>query len=485
MELNKIKKVHIIGIGGCASSAVAELLCKNGITVTGSEMKPRDGLKYLEKQGIKIIYFHDKENLKLNNKKPDFVLYSPAVSALNPDNPELLEAKKEKIHLLSWEEFIGDYLNASNKIGITVCGSEGKGTTAGILTQILKNTEYDPLAILGAKIKKINGKIDSNIHFGNGDTYILEADEYNRNFLSYHPSIAIMINFKYEHPETYKDFNEYQEAFYNFFKGMNEKKILILKASKEIVDFVYKYKLDKSHSIIWFGKESDHYKDIKLDYKIINHNISEKGNSFILESKKEKYEFFLSALPGYMALNATGAIIASLKLGLSLKQIQKNILRFKGMVRRFDIYKTKNNGVIITDYGHSPGAINHILQEIKKIFNDKKIHLIFQPHLFSRTYNFFKEFINELKCADKVSLIDIYPAREDPEFWKTKVSSYMIYEKLKESNKDVYYGGKSSEIYKNLLKRIDEKDVTCFIGAGDMDLYYHEILDHLHVKNFF
>ena len=477
MELNIIKKVHIIGIGGCASSAIAELLYRNGITVTGSEIKQRDGLNYLEKIGIKIVYFHDKNNIHINNIKPDLILYSPAVSALNPDNPELIEARRLKIPLLSWEEFIGDYLNASGKTGITVCGSEGKGTTAGILTQILKGTEFDPLSILGAKIKKIEDKMDSNIYFGNGKTYILEADEYNRNFLNYHPSINIMINFKYEHPETYKNFNEYQEAFYNFFGGMSNNKKLILKATKEIVEFVERYELNKKHLITWFGDDSEKFNYIKLDYKIVNHVISQSGNNFVLESKKGKYDFKINAFPGYMVYNATGAIIASLELGLPPENVQKNILRFKGMVRRFDVYKTKGNGVIITDYGHSPEAINHIIKEIRNIFKGEQIHLIFQPHLFSRTYNFFKEFIYELKHADKISLIDIYPAREDPEYWNKKVSSYMIYEKLKELKKDVYYAGKSAEIYENLSDKINKDEVTCFLGAGDMDLYYQKILN--------
>ena len=485
MKLNEIKKVHIIGIGGCASSAIGELLCKNGITITGSEIKQREGLTYLEKMGIKIIYFHDKNNLNLGDIKPDLVLYSPAVSALNSNNPELIEAKNLKIPLLSWEEFIGDYLNASGKIGIAVCGSEGKGTTAGILTQILKGTEYDPLSILGAKIKHINGRKDSNIYLGNGKSYILEADEYNRNFLNYHPSINIMINFKYEHPETYKNFNEYQEAFYNFFKGMSSSKVLILKTTTEIIRFVKKYGLNKTHSITWFGNGSGDLDNIKQNFKIIDHSVNITGNNFILGSGEGKFNFKLSALPGYMVYNATGAIIASLKLGLSPIQIKKNILRFKGMVRRFDVLKTENNGIIITDYGHSPEAISHIIEEIRAIFSNKKVHLIFQPHLFSRTYNFFYEFVNELKKADRISLIDIYPARENSEYWVKKVSSYMIYEKLKDLKKDVYYAGKSSEIYKSLSGKIDENDVTCFIGAGDMDLYYKEILDFFKAKSYY
>lgn len=153
------------------------------------------------------------------------------------------------------------------------------------------------------------------------------------------------------------------------------------------------------------------------------------------------------------------------------------------MVRRFDLFKTKKNGVIITDYGHSPESINQIIKEIRNIYKNKKIHLIFQPHLFSRTYNFFNEFVGELKEADRVSLIDIYPARENPELWKEKISSYMICEKLKKMKKDVYYAGKSREIYNTLKGKIDENEITCFVGAGDMDQYYDRLLDFFHAKS--
>ena len=482
MNFKKIKSIHIIGIAGCASSAIAELLINNAVMVTGSEIKQRDGLTYLEKKGIKIFYSHNKKNLYLNKSLPDIVLYSPAVIALDPNNPELIEAKKLNIPLMSWQNFIGDYLNSKGKLGITVCGSEGKGTTAGILTTILKDTEWDPLSILGAKIKKINTGNDSNIYYGTGNAYILEGDEYNRNFHNYHPAISIMVNFQYEHPETYKNFDEYRESFYVFFNGMKGEKILILRAAKNIIDFVNEYNLQKNHPITWYGNENE-IQNIKTNYTIKNHTISAKGNIFTLKSNEEEINFNLPILPGYMIYNAAGAIIASLKLGLSIKQIKKNILRFKGMVRRFDIYKTKKNGIIITDYGHSPQAINHIIKEIRSIFIHKKIHLIFQPHLFSRTYNFFNEFINALKKADKLSLIDIYPARENPLDWKEKISSYMLYEKLKNDGMNVFYAGKSHEIKNNLLDKIDEKEITCFLGAGDMDLYYTAILGSLEARS--
>jgi UDP-N-acetylmuramate--alanine ligase len=483
VQLNKIKKIHIIGIGGCAASAIAEFLNKNNITVTGSEIKRRDGLEYLENKNIKVAYEHNKKNLHLGGIIPDIVLYSPAVISLNPNNPELIESKRLGIKTISWEEFIGEYLNALGSTGITVSGSEGKGTTAGILTMILKGTELDPLAILGAKIKNVDNGIDSNIYMGKAKTYILEGDEYNRNFFNYHPTINITVNFQFEHPETYKDFNDYKNAFNKFFSGMKASKTLIFKNTKNLIDFAKEYNLDKTHKIIWYGDS-----DLKIDdchYLITNQSVSIKGVSFKLKTNNGEFEFVIPSLPGYLVYNAAGAVIAAIELGLPVKTIQQNIQRFKGMVRRFDIYKTKNNGIIITDYGHSPESIRTIVGEIRNIFKDKKLHLVFQPHLFSRTYNFFNEFIEELGKADRISLIDIYPAREKIEDWDKKINSFMIYENLKKNGCNVFYAGKSSNIPESLKDKINDNEITCFIGAGDMDIYYPVILHQHGVTSYF
>jgi len=483
MGFKNLKNVHIIGIGGCASSAIAELLTINKVQVTGSEMKKRADLSYLEKMGIIIKYTHDRKNII--NLKPDIILYSPAVMALNPHNPEILEAKKKNIKLLSWQEFIGDYLNSIGRKGITVSGSEGKGTTAGVLTIILKGTKHDPLAILGAKIKGINNGASSNIYLGMGDTYILEGDEYNRNFYYYNPSVNITVNFKYEHPETYKNFGEYKEAFFNFFSKMKNEKLLIFKATENTVNLVNEFCLDRTHNIIWYGDNCNKDFIKKCSYIIDKISITKKGINYLLTSKERNIKVFIPAFPGYMVYNTTGAIIAAVELGVPDNIILENLKSFKGMIRRFDLYKIKKGGIIITDYGHSPEAVNIIINEARKIFKNKKIHLIFQPHLFTRTYNFFNEFVDELKKADKISLIDIYPAREDPVKWRDKISSYMIYEELKKAGATCFYEGKSSEMFNNMKDKIDEKEITIFIGAGDMDFYYNSILEYYNAKSFF
>lgn len=482
--MDNLKNVHIVGIGGCASSAIAEYLADNGVNVSGSEMKPRSGLEYLESKNVKIFYSHNENNIHYNGK-PDIVLFSPAIIALNPDNPEIVEAKKLNIKCESWEEFIGNYLSSMGKIGITVSGSEGKGTTAGILTAILKDTEYDPLSILGAKLKNINNNEDSNIYIGKGKSYILEGDEYNRNFHSYHPEINVMINFEFEHPETYKDFDDYSDSFATFFKNMKGGKKLILHSTKKIREFVDKYGFS---NITWFGFEDETAMLTPNSdfYTIKEHCLTEKGNRItLLHSSGDEMSFDIPALPGYIALNGTGAILAAIELGLDKERIKTNLKRFVGMVRRFDVYKSRMGGVLITDYGHSPESIRHIICEIRNIFSGRKLHIVFHPHLFSRTANFFNEFAVELAKADRISLLDIYPARENPDLWAAKVSSQKLAHEIAKTNPSVFYAGAADKIYDSLLDKIDENEVTCFIGAGNMDLYYGKILESLGCTNWF
>jgi UDP-N-acetylmuramate--alanine ligase len=266
---------------------------------------------------------------------------------------------------------------------------------------------------------------------------------------------------------------------------MNNEKILILRAQKETVDFIDQYKLRVSHKVILFGDEIDKNEFPDIDYLIKDKNINSKGISFSLTFNGKKYIFKISSLPGYLVYNASGAIITAMMLGLTPELIQGRLNKYTGLVRRFDLYKSKNNGIVITDYGHSPESINCIVSEIRKIFTGKKIHLVFQPHLYSRTYNFFNAFIESLSKADKISLIDIFPARENHKDWHKKISSNMLFDELKKLGKNVFYAGPSCNIMNRLIDKIDEKEITCFIGAGDMDLYYPQILASLECRNYF
>ena len=478
--MKELKHVHILGIGGCACSAIGEYLCEKGICVTGSERAMREDLGYLEEKGIKIFYQHAAENLK---DVPQLLLYSPAVKALAPDNPEFKEAEKLGIPQESWENFIGKYLLDEGRIGITVSGSEGKGTTAGILTAILQDTKWDPLSILGAQMKMPSG--NSNIFMGKGCTYILEGDEYNRNFHNYHPEINVMINFAFEHPETYHDFDDYKASFAHFFNGMTGRKKQILHATANIIEFVRE---NNFKNITWFGlpDEIELLKKSNVDmtkvWTITNHKLTPEGNYFTLEAENEQsLPLFVPALPGYLALNATGAVLAALELGMQASDVIEGLKRFTGMKRRFDVCGTKP--VFITDYGHSPESIRHIIGEIRTVFPQRKLHMIFQPHLFSRTYNFLDDFASALAAADKISLIDIYPAREKKEEWENRVSSEMLAKKTAAFNSNTKYCGSPQMIAENLRDSIDTDDVVCLMGAGDMDRYYGELIGYFNKES--
>ncbi|MGI6680788.1 MAG: UDP-N-acetylmuramate--L-alanine ligase [Bdellovibrionota bacterium] len=493
LNLSKLKKIHFVGIGGSAISAVARLLFKNNIKITGSDASKNAMTESLSELGIKIFDSQVKENLRYEDELPDLVLISPALIFLDPNNEEILYAKEKNIRVLTWQEFLGDYLDALDKFGLITCGSEGKGTTCSFLKWILKGTKYDPLTILGANLKDINeiGK-KSNVYEGSSNTYILEGDEFNKNFHNYHPHIVMMVNFQYEHPEFYKNFDEYKKSFYEFFCGMKgDDKTLIFRATENMVKLVKEYDLEKTHKIIWYKNSDDDVEnnvenniEVNCDYIISNVSKNgEKGIKFMLETPKGSCMFNINAFPYYLANNSTAAIICAMELGLSLEEIWTNIQRFNGIERRFDVYKFGKNGTIITDYGHSPSSIRQVVKEAREFFPNKKLHLVFQPHLFSRTYNFFDELISELSKADKVSLVDVYPARERKEDWEDKIHSKMLVDKLNENNIDAEYIGEANKVHEALLGKVNDGETTLFMGAGDMDKSYKKLFAKLEAEN--
>lgn len=480
-DIKDIKKVYFVGIGGSAISAVAKMLHLNGIEVLGSDMQKSGMSQELEDMGIRVFYSQVKENIANEKVLPDLIITTPAVKHLNKNNEEILFAEEKNIEVRLWQEFLGSYLFTTDKIGLMTSGSEGKGTTCGILAWLLKDTSYDPFMILGANLKDINGdKKATNIYLGKGNSFIIEADEFDRNFHNYHPDIVMMVNFSYEHPEVYKDFNEYKESFFKFYEGMKGAKTLIFRATKNMVEFVKEYGLQKTHHIIWYRNENDEF-TVECDYVVKDVKLKKEKNgiTFMLDTPQGIFGFELNSLPFYLANNAAASIICALELGLDPQTVWEKIRQYKGFERRFEVFKFKDKGTIITDYGHSPTSIRQIIKEVRNIFPDKKLHLIFQPHLFSRTYNFLDEFVEELKKADKVSLVDIYPAREKKEEWDDRVSSRMLNEKLLSQNVKSEYIGDSQNVHEALNGKILEDEVSVFMGAGDMDKSYKKLISNL------
>jgi UDP-N-acetylmuramate--alanine ligase len=179
--------------------------------------------------------------------------------------------------------------------------------------------------------------------------------------------------------------------------------------------------------------------------------------------------------PAYLVNNAAGAILAARALSLDPEYVRERLKTFRGMVRRFDIFESPGGGVVITDYGHSPEAINHILSEVRQFYPGRPVHLVFQPHLYSRTLAFFDDFVAALSEADRVSLFDIYPARERPAEWAHRVSSQELHEALLDRKMDSNFLGDHRDWVQQASGFITEEAVTVFMGAGDMDESYQTL----------
>ena len=522
-NLQQLQKVHIIGIGGCASSAVAQFLTIQGIKVTGSDLFEKQEIQKLRSKGITVNVPHNAGNLK----NPDLVLYSPAIVYADRKNPELQKAEELKIPAMSWEEFIGHYFQSKNMQGIIACGSEGKGSVCGILTCLLQGTDFDPMAILGADFKSqpagdrhlpllTQKEQTRNYYLGKSQTFILEGDEYNRNFHHYQARYAIFTNIEYEHPETYASYKEYKDAFFEFIKQMQKPGELIFRATKNNLQFVLEYEL--KNPITFYGNISElrlftEYNELKYchDYYLIDnvkvnptgtgwdlYNLEKSENTLdtlsqttqeqclSLYKNQQPHTYFIPILPAYNAHNATAAIIMAIKLRLPNHIIKKNLGCFRGMVRRFDVHPTEKGGVVITDYGHSPRAVQTVLTETKKIWPQKKLHILFQPHMYSRTLEFLDEFAACMDQADVIILTDIYPSREHGTDKKNLVHTRDLYNKMQQreiiKNKKkslIYLENKKNNILDYALEQFNSSEILILQGAGDMNQFFSRIITTL------
>lgn len=418
-----MKNVHIMGIAGSGASAAASIAGKNGFKVSGcdknlnSEFKDELGDIHLE-QG------HSPEHLK----DVDILALSPAILALNPDNEEVKKAREAGIKVLTWEEFLGEDI-LQDKFVIAVSGTHGKSTTTAMIGKVLLDAGFDPTIELGAKVLDW----DRNFRNGVGKYFVVEADEFNDNFLNIKPDIAVVTNIDFDHPEYFKNLDDIKESFVNFLTLT--KKIIVANLSDTKVSDVLK-KVMKQSGIL------------ALDYM--------------------KNEVGLNLqVPGKHNLDdANAAFQVGIVLGIDPKLIKESLEGFTGVSRRLEKIGEVNGAVIVSDFAHHPTEIKASAQALVEEFPGKKIHLIYQPHMYSRTKILFNGFVDAFKGLpiSRVSIIDIYGSREkDP----GDINSRMLVEAV--SKEGVQYVSTAEQIWGEIKSGLAEKDVVVFMGAGDID----------------
>ena len=441
--------VHFIGIGGISMSGLAEILLKEGFPVSGSDSHASALTEHLEQAGARICIGQAASNIPEDCK---LVVYT---AAIHPDNPEYREAKRRGVPMLSRAELLGQLMR-NYQTSIAVAGTHGKTTTTSMIASILLEEDADPTISVGGILPSIGG----NIRVGGSEVFLTEACEYTNSFLHFFPTIGIILNIEEDHMDFFKDLNDIRRSFRRFAELLPVEGLLIINSDipnyEEITEGL-------TCRVVTFGSSPD------ADYRAENTAYDTFGHpSFDLIRKIEKdgrRPRFSLKVPGeHNVCNALASIALADALRIPEAAVEKGLLSFTGTDRRFQ-YKGEVNGVtIIDDYAHHPTEIRATLHAAAH-YPHRELWCVFQPHTYSRTKAFLKEFAEALSLADHVVLADIYAARETDTLG---ISSRDLERELAALGADVYYFPTFAEIEKFLSEKCMHGDMCITMGAGDV-----------------
>jgi UDP-N-acetylmuramate--alanine ligase len=446
-RIEECKDVFFLGVGGIGMSAIARYLKFKGINVSGYDRDSNELTKKLEAEGISIHY---EDDVSLLPDNIDLIIYTPAIPS---DNAEFVYLKQTGIPMLKRSEALKNIL-AEKKV-IAVAGTHGKTSTSAILAHILHSQGFGSSAFIGGLMKNYH----SNFLYGNGPWVVVEADEYDRSFLRLHPDIAVIQALDADHLDIYGERQQLLDSFKEFTLQIKEGGTLWMRDN--LSDFWQNDNWQKglesqSVAISGFGEANG-------DNKVHVSNVSPEGHfvKFELTLGNDKVICHSKMRGFHNVINATAAAAVAFQLGLEPSAIADGISSFEGIERRFELVYEDAQRVLIDDYAHHPVEIDAAVEAVRSNYPDKKLLVIFQPHLFSRTRDFKEGFAAALDKADEVILLDIYPAREKP---INGVDSGMIKSLMKmKNNKWLSKDEMINSINKNA------KGVILILGAGDIN----------------
>ncbi len=457
------RHIHFLGIGGHGCSAVAQLAKALGEQVSGCErvLGDSEATRMVQAAGIPVLEGHSPDHLA----GVDLLVFVPAALAFDPENPELRSAAERGIRVITWQELLGEYMRGS--LGVSVAGSHGKGTTTTMISLIMVDAGLDPTCEIGAIVPRFG----SNFRLGQGHYFINEADEFNFNFLHYHPRVAVITNFDLDHVDNYPTFDDYLAGFERFVRGMDMSDrwdippTLILCAEGKGVANFRKRIAGWPGRIITYGLDPASQPDfLAADVRL------EGETSFEVVHHGNSLGRFHLQLPGrHIVHDALAALTATSVLGISPNIAREALGGFAGLQRRFEIRSTAGDRILIDDYGHHPTEVAATLAAARLRYPTRRLIAVFQPALFTRTKRLFDEFVAAFDQADVVIISDIYGAREhDP----GDIHSRMLVQAIQQRPtfaahpEHVYYGGSLTETRQMLEALLAPNDVALLMGSG-------------------
>lgn len=464
----KKQKIYIISIEGAGTSALAVIYKKMGYSVSGSDDGDHFYGDILKKNNIEVF---DKYLAKNIPKNVDKVVYSTCVKK---SNPELVEALKRGIPVMSYPEALAEIFN--QKMGIAVCGTHGKTTTTGMLANTFKELGLKPSALVGSKVKNWGG----NNLAGSGDYFIIEADEYQNKLKNYNPWSVILTSADYDHPDFFKNFKEYKQVFIDFVKKIPRHGFLIYcNDDSDVIEIAQQASCQK---ISYGFSEGSMCKIENFEFQINNFQINNSvGQTFEIFYKEKSFGKFKIALPGrHNVLNAAAVIALCYKFNLSSSKIAEALKVFSGTVRRFEYVGEINGAILIDDYAHHPEEIKTTLKTARNIFPQRNIITIFHPHSFSRTEALLGDFAQSFDNTNELIVLDIYgSARETA----GNVNSQDLVRSVNKYNPGrAQYIPTIEEATEFLKDNMKEGDLIVSMGAGDVWRVTHALKNKYRAK---
>lgn len=447
MNLDTIKNVYFIGIGGIGMSALALYFLDNKKTVSGYDRTSSDITKSLEEAGINIHYQDDIDLIPqevITGKADSLIIYTPAIPT---DHLELNYFLSREYLVRKRAKILGEITR--DKFTIAVGGTHGKTTTAAMITHMLSTAKIDCYALLGGIPVNYGTNYIKPKHKPS-DIFIVEADEFDRSFLQLSPNITVITSTDADHLDVYENHENLKSSYNEFLQNIKYNGIYIHEKNVDLLE------PKQLKSAITYGFDSS--------FPYYAKNISIKNGFYIVDIVTPFFEIndVKLGIPGeHNILNALAALSVCTEMVHDSDVLKSALESFQGVKRRFEFIIHTPNLIFIDDYAHHPTEISAAIQTAKKLFPDKKVTGIFQPHLFSRTQDFADLFAKELSQLDKVALLEVYPARELP---IKGINSYTIFEKISICDKFIT----TARCLLGHL-RFDDSEVFLTLGAGDID----------------
>ena len=442
----KTNHIHFIGIGGIGMSGMAELLHKLGFIISGSDQNSSERTESLQTMGLHISEGHSGKNVN----GADVVVYSSAVQL---DNPEILAAENKQVPVIRRAEMLAELLKVK-PTSIAIAGTHGKTTTCSMLGEILTTADFHPTMVIGG----IVNKFQSNTISGSGDVIVVEADEFDRSFLTLQPTMGLITNLDLEHLDCYENLEDLKMAFTQFANAVPfYGKVGVCIDNHNAASIIPNIK----RPVVTFGVHED------AEIQASNLQFENNHSTFTLSIHGEPRGELTVHVPGeHNVKNALGAAVLALELDTPFDKIQAGLDQYTGVRRRFDVkYTTDNNIMIVDDYAHHPSEVSATLKAAKTGWNNRII-AIFQPHLFTRTRDFYHDFAEAFLQADILIVTDIYAARENP---LPGITAQIISDEAERlGHNHVEFIPEQTNIPARLKEIVQANDMIITMGAGNI-----------------